>query len=136
MILKRFFLVLLLLSLVLCTRGVMSADQNTESQQQKSLQTYVADLQRRINRAYFQPVSDASSDKETTVRFLLHKNGDVSKTEVMKSSTYPKFDENAVQAISNAAPMRPLPSSCQNDTYIECSFSASAVAVKISDRDK
>lgn len=66
---------------------------------------YMADMQRRIKRAWFPP-KDAPAP--IVIHFRVARNGEVSKVRVHKTSGSEIGDRAAIRAIENAAPFRPV----------------------------
>ena len=68
---------------------------------------YMADLQRRIKRAWFPPKGNES--KRVVVQFKVHRGGELSNLRIDHSSGVAVADQAALKAVENAAPFRPLP---------------------------
>lgn len=81
---------------------------------------YMADLQRRIKRAWFPPKGNES--KRVKVVFKVHRNGTMSHLRLMGSSGLAIADQAALKAVQNAAPFRPLPAGAPNDVDIQFTF--------------
>lgn len=81
---------------------------------------YMADLQRRIKRAWFPPKGDES--KEVVTEFWISRDGTASGAEIYRSSGIPLADAAALKAISNASPLRPLPLGSNRKVQIQFSF--------------
>jgi TonB family protein len=81
---------------------------------------YMADLQRRIKRAWFPPKGDES--KRVVVVFKIHKGGDLSHLRLEHSSGLALADQAALKAVENAAPFRPLPAGASDDVDIQFTF--------------
>ncbi len=81
---------------------------------------YMADLQRRIKRAWFPPKGNES--KRVVVVFQVHKNGEMSNLRLDHSSGFALADQAALQAVQNAAPFRPLPPGAQDSVDIQFTF--------------
>jgi TonB family protein len=67
---------------------------------------YLADLQRRIKRAWFPPKGNES--KRIVVLFKIHHDGSLSNLRIEHSSGVQVADLAALTAVKNAAPFRPL----------------------------
>ena len=81
---------------------------------------YMADLQRRIKRAWFPPKGNES--KRVVVVFKVHSNGRMSNLRLDKSSDVKIADQAALKAVENAAPFRPLPAGSPPDVDIQFTF--------------
>jgi TonB family protein len=81
---------------------------------------YMADLQRRIKRAWFPPPNTQS--RRVTVLFKIHSNGELSNLRVDKSSGLALYDNAALKAVENAAPFRPLPPHADENVDIQFTF--------------
>lgn len=81
---------------------------------------YMADLQRRIKRAWFPPKGNES--KRVMVVFKVHRNGTMSNLRLGRSSGLAIADQAALKAVTNAAPFRPLPSGAPDDVDIQFTF--------------
>ncbi|MDP3508302.1 MAG: TonB family protein [Candidatus Melainabacteria bacterium] len=81
---------------------------------------YMAELQRRIKRAWFPP-RDARS-KRVKVIFKVHRNGEMTNLRLANSSGLTAADEAALKAIETAAPFHPLPPGAPFDVDIEFTF--------------
>jgi TonB family protein len=81
---------------------------------------YMADLQRRIKRAWFPPKGNES--KRVVVVFKIHKDGTMSNLRLDHSSGLAIADQAALKAVENAAPFRPLPAGAQDDVDIQFTF--------------
>lgn len=83
----------------------ISFSKNEEARTEYGL--YFADLQRRIKRAWFPP---KQREVAHVVFFLkVHRGGEVSDVRINRSSGLNLFDQAALRAIENAAPLKPLP---------------------------
>jgi TonB family protein len=80
----------------------------------------MADLQRRIKRAWFPPKGNES--KRVVVVFKVHANGTMSNLRLVTSSGAAIADQAALKAIENAAPFRPLPDGAPTDVDIQFTF--------------
>jgi TonB family protein len=81
---------------------------------------YMANLQRRIKRAWFPPRS--AECKRVTVKFKVHSDGAVTDLLLVNSSGIAQVDKAALKAVANAAPMRPLPEGAPSDVDIQFTF--------------
>ena len=64
----------------------------------------MADLQRRIKRAWFPPKGDES--KRVIVIFKIHRNGELSNLRLEKSSGLAIANQKALSAVENTTPFR------------------------------
>lgn len=80
----------------------------------------MADLQRRIKRAWFPPKGNES--KRVMVVFKVHRGGEMSNLRLDHSSGLAIADQAALKAVENAAPFRPLPPGAPDDVDIQFTF--------------
>ncbi len=81
---------------------------------------YMADLQRRIKRAWFPPKGQES--RRVVVIFKIHSDGSLSHLRLDHTSGMAIADQAALKAVENAAPFRPLPSGAPTDVDIQFTF--------------
>ncbi len=81
---------------------------------------YMADLQRRIKRAWFPPRGQES--RRVVVVFKVHSQGELSDLRIDKSGGTAIADQAALQAVQNAAPFRPLPPGAPSVVDIQFTF--------------
>lgn len=81
---------------------------------------YMADLQRRIKRAWFPPRGQES--RRVVVIFKVHSQGELSDLRIDKSSGVATADQAALEAVRNAAPFRPLPNGAPSVVDIQFTF--------------
>lgn len=81
---------------------------------------YMADLQRRIKRAWFPPRAGAS--KKVKVLFKIHTHGELSNLRIVGSSGDAITNTAALQAVQNSAPFHPLPDGSPENVDIEFTF--------------
>jgi TonB family protein len=81
---------------------------------------YLADLQRRIKRAWFPP--RGSESKQVVLVFSLYGDGKIFPPRVEKSSGDAAADAAALKALENAAPFKPLPEGSPDELDIEFTF--------------
>lgn len=81
---------------------------------------YMADLQRRIKRAWFPPKGNES--KRVMVVFKIHRGGELSHLRIDRGSGVAIADQAALKAVENAAPFRPLPAGAPEDVDIQFTF--------------
>ncbi|PWT94100.1 MAG: hypothetical protein C5B53_13840 [Candidatus Melainabacteria bacterium] len=74
---------------------------------------YMADLQRRIKRAWLPPKQPSS--RQTVLVFKIHRNGEMSHLRLSQTSGDSISDQAAMAAVERAAPFRPLPAACRDD---------------------
>jgi TonB family protein len=79
---------------------------------------YLADMSRRIERAWFPPKSGEWS--QVIVYFKIHKPGGLSSLRVQESSGSIIADKAALEAVTKAAPFRPLPEG--SDKAVDIAF--------------
>ena len=90
------------------------------AQQDVDFGPYMADLQRRIKRAWFPPKGQES--KRVVVVFKIHRNGELSHLRLDHTSGMAIADQAALNAVQNAAPFRPLPPGAPEDVDIQFTF--------------
>lgn len=81
---------------------------------------YMADLQRRIKKAWFPPRGQES--RRVVVIFKIHSQGELSDLRIDRSSGVASADQAALQAVQNAAPFRPLPNGAPAVVDIQFTF--------------
>jgi TonB family protein len=81
---------------------------------------YMADLQRRIKRAWFPP--KGSESKRVIVVFKVHKGGELSNLRLDKSSAVAVADQAGLEAVQRASPFRPLPAGASDSVGIQFTF--------------
>ncbi len=81
---------------------------------------YMADLQRRIKRAWFPPKGQES--RRVVVIFKIHSDGSLSHLRLDHTSGMAIADNAALKAVENAAPFRPLPAGAPTDVDIQFTF--------------
>ena len=81
---------------------------------------YMADLQRRIKRAWFPPKGNES--KRVVVVFKVHSDGRLSHLRLEKPSGIAIVDQAALKAVEGASPFKPLPEGSPSDVDIQFTF--------------
>jgi len=81
---------------------------------------YMADLQRRIRRAWI-PARQPDS-RQVVVVFKIHPNGEMSNLRLTQTSGSAEADQRAMQAVERAAPFRPLPDGQKDEVDIQFTF--------------
>lgn len=81
---------------------------------------YMADLQRRIKKAWFPPRGQES--RRVVVIFKIHSQGELSDLRIDKSSGVASADQAALTAVQNAAPFRQLPAGAPAVVDIQFTF--------------
>src|SRR5208282_1618395 len=81
---------------------------------------YMADLQRRIKRAWFPPKGNET--KRVVLVFKVHSGGELSHLKLDKTSGLAIADEAAMKAVENAAPFHPLPNGAPKVVDIQFTF--------------
>lgn len=90
------------------------------NQGQNYFALYMADIERRIKRAWFPP--KGFEDRRITITFKVSKNGDVSEIQITKASGIELADQAALNATKNAAPFRQLPPDVSESQQFEMTF--------------
>jgi TonB family protein len=85
---------------------------------------YMADLQRRIKRAWFPPEGHQSD--RVVVAFKIHKLGTISDLKLTHSSGVAASDQAALVAIQHASPVRSLPADAPDNVDIQFTFDYNA----------
>lgn len=101
-------------------KGAKDGRPSLEAEKDVDFGPYMADLQRRIKRAWFPPKGNES--KRVMVVFKVHRNGTMSNLRLQKSSGLAIADQAALKAIQNAAPFRTLPDGAPPDVDIQFTF--------------
>lgn len=101
-------------------KGARPGKPSLSAQKDVDFGPYMADLQRRIKRAWFPPKGNES--KRVQVVFKVHSNGTVSNLRLLGSSGLAIADQAALKAVQNAAPFRPLPDGAPPDVDIQFTF--------------
>ncbi len=81
---------------------------------------YMAELQRRIKRAWFPP--RAGRTRQVKVHFQISREGMLSHLTIFSSSGDSLTDNAALKAVENAAPFKPLPAGSPSEVDIEFTF--------------
>jgi len=81
---------------------------------------YMADLQRRIKRAWFPPKGYES--KRVVVVFKVHRDGALSDLRIDHSSGVAVADQAGLDAVQHASPFRPLPAGASENVDIQFTF--------------
>ncbi len=82
---------------------------------------FMADLQRRIKRAWFPPKHN-NDPSRVTIAFKIHRGGDLSDQRVLMSSNVDLIDAAALRAVESASPFRPLPQGSRESIDIAFTF--------------
>jgi len=82
--------------------------------------SYLADMQRRIKKAWFPPKGNES--KRISLKFKISKSGEVSRIRLVESSGLQIADAAAITAIETAAPFAPLPAGAPDQVEIKFTF--------------
>jgi TonB family protein len=86
------------------------------------LVAYMADLERRIKRAWFPPRDCMQFVRRPVVDFKLDHSGNVSNVHLFSSGGTKISDQAALDAVANAAPFRPLPEGAGLPKSVEIQF--------------
>lgn len=101
-------------------KGAKPGRPSLSAQKDVDFGPYMADLQRRIKRAWYPPKGNES--KRVQVVFKVHSNGTMSNLRIIGSSGLAIADQAALKAVQNAAPFRPLPEGAPADVDIQFTF--------------
>lgn len=112
--------ILLIVFFQLASVGQCFAQSNASSQEEAVYNPYIADMERRITRAWFPP--KVTENKRVMVVFKVHRNGIMSNLLLARSSGLAIADEAALKAIRNAAPFRPTPTGSLPDIDFAATF--------------
>jgi Ca-activated chloride channel family protein len=93
---------------------------NVAAQPDTDFGPYMADLQRRVKRAWFPPQGNES--KKVAVVFKVKRDGSISNLRLDRTSGLAAADQAALKAVENAAPFRPLPQGAPNDVDIQYTY--------------
>jgi len=91
-----------------------------KTRQEPNWGPYMADLQRRIKRAWTPPKYHESN--RVVVVFKIHKNGELSNLRLVTSSGSAIVDQAAMRAVETAAPFRALPAEADDDIDVQFTF--------------
>jgi len=80
----------------------------------------MADLQRRIKRAWYPPRGEET--RRVVVIFKIHSNGELSHLRLTAPSGSAEADRQAMTAVENAAPFQHLPKGASEDADIQFTF--------------
>ncbi|MBX9695066.1 MAG: TonB family protein [Cyanobacteria bacterium] len=80
---------------------------------------FMADLQRRIKRAWFPPKGPT---QKAVVRFNISLDGSMRDMKLQTSSGVSAYDQAAMNAVKNAAPFKPLPEGAPDNVNVEFTF--------------
>lgn len=81
---------------------------------------YLAEMQKRIKKNWFPPRGNES--KRITVKFKIHKNGEITAVKLEKSSGLSLADDAALEAIEKVSPLPPLPAGSDPELTIKFTF--------------
>jgi len=101
-------------------KGAKPGRPSLSAQKDVDFGPYMADLQRRIKRAWFPPKGNES--KRVQVVFKIHTNGTMSNLRLVGTSGAAIADQAALKAVQNAAPFRNLPEGAPPDVDIQFTF--------------
>jgi TonB family protein len=100
--------------------GSKIGESQPKTEREVDFSLYMANLQRRIKRAWFPP--KCPSSKRITVRFNISRNGTLHNLKLVSPSGESLNDQAAMKAVMNAAPFAPLPDGSPEDVDIEFKF--------------
>ncbi len=109
-----------LLGVTFKANGVYRMPGNTKPVKDVDYGPYMADLQRRIKRAWFPPKGFESKRVVTT--FKIHRGGELSDLQIDQTSGVVIADQAALKAVENASPFRPLPEGGKDEVDIQFVF--------------
>jgi len=98
---------------------------------------YLADLKRRMDRAWFPPTKSKKNQLyATTVVFTNNHDGQITNLHVSQSSGNLIFDKAALTAVENSSPYRPLPEGAPASVDMEFKFSYEKVSASRIEKPK
>jgi len=98
----------------------LGAEGTPDATPKTDFRPYLADLQRRVKRAWFPP--KARESERTVVFFKIHKGGELSNLRLERTSGRVIADQAALKAVENASPFRPLPTSAPDAVGVQFVF--------------
>ncbi len=102
------------------TNNTPSALTLLNPQKDVDLGPYMADVQRRIKRAWFPPKGNET--RRVVVQFQIHKAGELSNLRIDHSSGLAIADQAALKAVEDAAPFRPISANVPNGLEMQFTF--------------
>jgi TonB family protein len=126
--LNKLLIALLLNAVLLMSQNVDSfasetSKTQTKIQDDKNSDSYLTDLQKRIDRSWILPPD--CPVKKVVVLFIIEKDGQISHLRIGTSSGRAILDNAALKAVQNALPSAALPAQYGDSTGIYASFDSS-----------
>lgn len=86
-----------------------------------SIQQYMNNMQHTV-KANWNPKTNSENSTRVVLKYRIHKNGEISNIEVLKSSGDKKMDETAIEAVRKSSPLAELPEAIK-ENYVDVNFS-------------
>ncbi len=86
-----------------------------------SIQQYMNNMQHTV-KANWNPKTNSENSTRVVLKYRIHKNGEISNIEVLKSSGDKKMDETAIEAVRKSSPLAELPDAIK-ENYVDVNFS-------------
>ncbi|HEY9786582.1 MAG TPA: TonB family protein [Candidatus Obscuribacterales bacterium] len=102
------------------TDGVPREQAAPGTQRSVDFGRYLAELQKRIKRAWFPPRNPTS--QRSVAHFTITKSGELRQLKLIRSSGSAAMDQAALKSVENAAPFPPLPQGSPDEVEVEFTF--------------
>lgn len=86
-----------------------------------SIQQYMNNMQHTV-KANWNPKTNSENSTRVVLKYRIHKNGEISNIEVLKSSGDKKMDETAIEAVRKSSPLAELPDAIK-ENHVDVNFS-------------
>ncbi len=86
-----------------------------------SIQQYMNNMQHTV-KANWNPKTNSENSTRVVLKYRIHKNGEISNIEVLKSSGDKEMDKTAIEAVKKSSPLAELPDALQ-ENYVDVNFS-------------
>lgn len=121
------FIILFALSSSFVVAKILNSKQNSknkaiETQQiDNSIQQYMDNMQHTV-KANWTPKANTEKPIRVVLKYRIHKNGEISNIEVLKTSGDKQMDETAIEAVKKSSPLAELPDALPKN-YVDVNFS-------------
>ena len=121
------FIILFALNSSFVVAKILNSKQNSENkvietqQIDNSIQQYMDNMQHTV-KANWNPKTNSENSTRVVLKYRIHKNGEISNIEVLKSSGDKQMDETAIEAVKKSSPLAELPDALQ-ENYVDVNFS-------------
>lgn len=86
-----------------------------------SIQQYMNNMQHTV-KANWNPKTNSENSTRVILKYRIHKNGEISNIEVLKSSGDKELDNTAIEAVKKSSPLAELPDALPKN-YVDVNFS-------------